>query len=152
MNTRTLSMEREVWRGTYALMILLAVAALFLSACNPELEDTDAGLINQLRSSVGVGELTRAADINLKAQLHADLMAQNGTIFHSADLSDGVSPGWTAIGENVAAAGSIEAAQRALEQSPDHYENLVNPDFKELGVGVTVRNGTVYLVQIFVGR
>ncbi|MEZ5256830.1 MAG: CAP domain-containing protein [Ilumatobacteraceae bacterium] len=79
-------------------------------------------------------------------------MAQNGTIFHSADLSDGVSPGWTAIGENVAAAGSIEAAQRALEQSPDHYENLVNPDFKELGVGVTVRNGTVYLVQIFVGR
>ncbi|MEZ5256829.1 MAG: hypothetical protein R2705_08040 [Ilumatobacteraceae bacterium] len=54
MNTRTLSMEREVWRGTYALMALLAVAALFLSACNPELEDTDAGLINQLRSSVGV--------------------------------------------------------------------------------------------------
>ena len=49
-------------------------------------------------------------------------------------------------------AGSIEQAQAALEASPDHYVNMTNGAYNEMGVGVTIRDGVVYLVQIFVSR
>ena len=63
-----------------------------------------------------------------------------------------MSPGWRVIGENVAVAGSIEQAQSALEQSPGHLANMVNAKFTEVGIGVTVSKGRVYVVQVFVGR
>ena len=62
-------------------------------------------------------------------------MANAGTIFHSPSLVSGVSPGWQLIGENVAMAGSIAQAQAALEASPPHRENLLNPNFTEMGIG-----------------
>ena len=43
-------------------------------------------------------------------------------------------------------------AQRALEASPGHYENMVNPAFNQVGIGITVRNGITYVVQVFVSR
>ena len=138
--------------GVVGLMLLLRVAVLALSACNPEMEDHNFAAVNDLRSSVGVGTLARSAELNLKAQLQADRVADAGRIFHSASLSEGVTGGWAVIGENVAAAGSIDQAMEALTDSPGHYDNMVNPAFTEMGVGVTVRNGTVYLVQVFVGR
>jgi uncharacterized protein YkwD len=49
-------------------------------------------------------------------------------------------------------AGTLEDAQRALERSSPHLRNMLNRSFNEIGVGVTVRNGRVYVVQVFVGR
>jgi len=139
-------------RSTLLAVSVALVAGMFLSACNPELENRDYSMVNSLRSSVGVGELSRSGELNTKAQKQADRMAAKGTIFHSKSLSSGVSAGWSRIGENVAMAGSIEDAQKALENSPPHYENMTNGAFTEMGVGVTVKNGTVYVVQVFVSR
>ena len=138
--------------GTIGAAALALVLTLILSACSPELEDRDFALVNNLRSSVGVGQLARSGELNSKAQRQADKMAAQGTIFHSKSLSSGVSAGWSNIGENVAMAGSIEDAQKALENSPGHYENMTNGAYTQMGVGVTVKNGTVFLVQVFVAR
>ena len=79
-------------------------------------------------------------------------MAKAGNIYHSKNLAAGVTGGWSSIGENVAMAGSVEAAQAALEASPGHYENMVNGAFNQVGIGVVVRNDVVYVVQVFVSR
>lgn len=131
--------------------VALALTML-LSACSPELADRDFAMVNELRASVGVGQLSRSGELNTKAQKQADRMANAGTIFHSKSLSSGVSSGWRNIGENVAMAGSVEDAQQALVNSSGHYANMTNGVYTEMGVGVTVRNGTVYLVQVFVAR
>jgi uncharacterized protein YkwD len=138
-------------RRTAAAVLALTLAGVTLSACGPTPEDTDVAAINALRTSVALPELARSAELDLKAEKQAQRMANAGTIFHSKNLTSGISPGWTFVGENVAMAGSVEAAQAALEASPGHYENMAGA-FTEVGVGVVTRNGTVYMVQVFVQR
>jgi len=138
-------------RGAFALVAVAAVT-LILGACNSADETTNYSAINTLRSSVGVPQLARSGELDAKARKQAERMAKRGSIFHSANLTSGVSPGWTLIGENVASAGTVEAAEAALEVSPPHYENLTNAAFVEVGVGVYAKNGVVYVVQVFVAR
>jgi uncharacterized protein YkwD len=45
-----------------------------------------------------------------------------------------------------------ERAQGALEESPPHLANLLRPDYSEVGIGVTIKDGRYYLVQVFVAR
>jgi len=131
---------------------VLALVALVLTACQPESESSNVTAINQLRASVAAPELSRVGELDAKARAQADRMAKRGSIFHSTNMGAGVSPGWRIIGENVASAGSLEAAQAALEASPPHYQNLTNPAFNQVGTGVTVKNGVYYVVQVFVSR
>jgi uncharacterized protein YkwD len=136
----------------FGLIAIVVVAIFALVACNPQAEDQDFAMINSLRARSGVPALARSAELNAKARAQADRMASRGRIYHSSNLASGVSPGWRVIGENVAVAGSIEQAQSALEQSPGHLANMVNGKFTEVGIGVTVSKGRVYVVQVFVGR
>lgn len=134
------------------LMLLLAMIGLAVTACGPSAESTNLTDLNEVRAAVGLGELVRTPELDAKAKAQADRMAKRSTIFHSSNLASGVPEGWSSIGENVALAGSVEEAQRALEASPGHYANMVNPIFNEVGIGVTVRNGITYVVQVFVSR
>ena len=134
------------------LLAVVAVGTLVLGACNSADESTNYSAINGLRASVGLPALARSGELDAKARKQAEKMAKRGTIFHSSNLAAGVSPGWTLIGENVASAGTVEAAEAALEASAPHYQNLTNPAFTEVGVGVYTRNGRVYVVQVFVAR
>ena len=79
-------------------------------------------------------------------------MADANTIFHSANLVAGVSPGWQLIGENVAVAGSVSQAQAALQASAPHRENLLNWAYTEMGIGAVQKGNRLYLAQVFVQR
>ena len=135
------------------LPIVVAILA-FVAACGPgdQLAADDAALVNQLRASQGLAQLPRVYELDLKAQAQAQQMADAGTIFHSTSLPSGVSPGWRLIGENVAMAGSIHDAQAALEASPPHRDNLLNPYFTEMGIGAVQAGDRVFLAQVFVQR
>ncbi len=134
------------------LMLLLALVGLALTGCNSASESTNLTDLNEVRATVGLTEFSRSPELDAKAKAQADRMARQGTIFHSSNLASGVTEGWTSIGENVALAGSVDDAQRALEASPGHYANMVNPVFNQVGIGVSVRNGVTYVVQVFVSR
>ena len=134
------------------LVVLTALIGLSLAACTGEQESTNLIDLNQVRASAGLSELVRTPELDAKAEAQAGRMAQRSTIFHSSNLASGVSPGWTAIGENVALAGSVQEAQIALEASPPHYANMTNAAYVEVGIGVVERNGITYVVQVFVGR
>ena len=133
---------------------LIGIVALVAAACAPDnsMAGDDAALVNQLRAGAGLGQLPRSYELDLKAQAQAQRMADAGTIFHSASLPSGVSPGWQLIGENVAMAGSIPQAESTLEASPPHRENLLNPYFTEMGIGAAQKGNMVFVAQVFVQR
>jgi uncharacterized protein YkwD len=134
-------------------VLVTALLGLALMACtSSEGAATNQNAINSLRASVGLPELVRVAELDAKAEAQADRMAKRGAIYHSKNLAAGVSGGWSSIAENVAMAGSVEQAQAALEASPGHYENMTNPAYNQVGIGVAVLNDVVYVVQVFVGR
>jgi uncharacterized protein YkwD len=137
---------------SFGVLAVIVAAGALLTACNPQLENQNFAAVNALRARVGARQLVRVGELNTKAQIQADRMANAGKIFHSANLAAGVSRGWRLIGENVAVAGSVQAAEAALEKSAPHYANLTNRSFSQMGVGVTVKSGRVYLVQVFVAR
>ena len=56
-------------------------------------------------------------------------------------------------GENLAINTNVDAAQRALMNSAGHRANILNPNYTEVGIGVSYNSrGAVYVVQEFIGR
>ena len=148
------------WPVLVRLVAALALVIGLASACAPppaeQLSlpsgDPAFALLNQLRIGQGVPPLARSGELDVKAQAQAQRMADAGTIFHSSDLRAGISPGWRMVGENVAMAQSVPEAQDALEHSPPHMRNMLNPAFNQAGVGVVESGGMSFVVQIFVQR
>lgn len=92
------------------------------------------------------------AELDAKAQIQAQRMANEGHISHTDNLAAGVTPGWRLISENVAMSGSVQQAQVDLEGSPQHRANMVNPAFNQGGIAVVSANGAVWVVQELVQR
>ena len=106
--------------------------------------------INGLRTSLGVAPL--AVDDNLMAlsQAHSAEMAARGELYHTPDLVAGVTGSWQELGENVGVGGYTSVIWDAFVKSPHHYENLVNPAFTHVGIGVTVTaNGSQWVTHRF---
>ena len=123
----------------FGLLAIVVVAALALGACNPQAEDQDFALINSLRANIGVAQLSRSAELNTKAHGQADRMANRGRIYHSSNLASGVSAGWRSSARTSPSPAASNRPQSALEQSPGHLANMVNGQFTEVGIGVTVQ-------------
>ncbi len=80
-------------------------------------------------------------------------MAAQGRIYHSSSLSSGISGGWSSLGENVGMGGSVSHIESMFEASSAHRDNLLNPSFTQIGVGVASgSDGTLYVTEVFVGR
>jgi uncharacterized protein YkwD len=110
------------------------------------------GMVNGFRNDNGASGLQPAYDATVKAQSLAQAMADQHRIFHSASLSAGIDPGWSAIAENVAAAPSLAEAQQSLQDSPGHRANLLGP-YNQVGVGVAYADdGFTYVAEEFVAR
>jgi uncharacterized protein YkwD len=141
-------------RPARRLLLLIVGVLLVLTACMPAnpMATDDAVRVNQLRAANRLRQLPRSLELDQKCQGHAQSMANAGQIFHSPSLVAGVSPGWQMIGENVAMAGSIAQAETALEASPPHRENLLNPYFTEMGIGAVQSGRYVFVCQVFVQR
>lgn len=106
-------------------------------------------LINGLRADEGLETLAVHDELVGKARDWSRTMAEAGEIWHS-DLPDGITVNWHRLGENVGTGGSVEALHQAFVDSPSHYENLVDPGFRHVGVGVTVdADGTIFVSEVF---
>ena len=94
------------------------------------------GRINSLRASVGVSSLQADGELTAAAQACAQRMASTNTLSHSPDITSGISQHWLKVGENVGVGPDNSTIFAAFVASPHHYENLVDPDFNRVGVGV----------------
>jgi hypothetical protein len=113
-------------------------------------------MVDLARRSEGLPPLTRDADLERVAHAHAERMMRAAQLGH--DVGDGdpnervqaaAIPAHE-VGENVAHAGDVVLAHRALWSSPSHRDNLLQRRFDRLGVGISNdADGTVWVTEIF---
>lgn len=103
---------------------------------------------NSLRVSLGLGALKTNSELLTKARSWSQTQADSGTIFHST-LTNGVTQNWYRLGENVGMGPTSPAIHDALVRSPRHYENLVDPGFTDVGIGVIRQGDIIYVTQVF---
>ena len=105
-------------------------------------------LINQLRASVGAGSLSVDSRLTTIARNWSANMVTTG-LHHNPDLASQAPAGWTMLGENVGYGPSVSQLQTAFTNSAHHYENMVQPQFTTIGVGVVESNGTLWVTEDF---
>jgi uncharacterized YkwD family protein len=100
-------------------------------------------LVNQERRRAGLSPLRIHSRLNAAAQAHSNDMARNNFMSHTG--SDGSSPfdrmkrygyNYRWAGENVAAGqSSPQDVMRSWMNSPGHRKNILNGNFRDIGVG-----------------
>ena len=82
------------------------------------------------------------------AREQARRMAARGTLFHNPDLTSDV-PNWQFVGENVGFGPDSVTLHRAFMDSAPHRANILDKDFTRIGVGAVVRDGRVWVAEVF---
>lgn len=127
-------------------MILACLLTLGVSTSHSSPADAGTGddealfisLVNELRTGKGLQPLTPHPDLHAGAVTWTAVLANNGELSHAPDLAAGVTANWAKLGENVGVASTGQTQQLfdAFVASPSHYANLVDPDFRYIGVAV----------------
>jgi len=108
-------------------------------------------LVNRKRENHGLRRLGRSGRLKEAAQGHTNYMESHGCFAHECfgepsvlsrlkkvNYIVGGLRAWL-IGENIAYGGSHlgspKAIVRAWMHSPEHRDNILNPDFREIGIG-----------------
>lgn len=147
-------------------LLVLSVLSLALSAFAHAADDVDAAaeqqilhLVNQARTQQGLQPLQMEPGLVTAARLHSRRMAQANALSHrfsrEPDLMARLAPGglhFDLTGENVAVNNSALGAHEGLMRSPPHRENILNPRFNAIGIGVLRANGVLWVTQDFVER
>jgi uncharacterized protein YkwD len=102
-------------------------------------------LTNTERAKAGLGPLTLNSQLTQAAQRYSEVLASDACFAHTCgpvpdmiqrDAQAGYA-GWSAVGENIAAGyPSPEDVVAGWMASPGHRANILNPDYRELGVGL----------------
>ncbi|MFE0172182.1 sigma-70 family RNA polymerase sigma factor [Streptomyces sp. NPDC059002] len=114
-------------------------------------------LVNTERSKAGCGPVRSNAELASAAQKHSADMAARDYFDHTSP--DGTDPGdritaagyrWSTYGENIARGQQTPASvMDSWMNSPGHRANILNCDFKELGVGIHNGSGGPWWTQAF---
>jgi uncharacterized protein YkwD len=113
-------------------------------------------LVNEERAGAGCGPVAASSDLARLAEAFSEDMALRGFFDHTNP--DGEDPWDRAAtlgiiglgGENIARGqASAEAVMEAWMNSPGHKANILNCDFKTLGVGVHMGDGGPWWTQDF---
>jgi uncharacterized protein YkwD len=108
-------------------------------------------LTNAARAGAGIGALQWRADVASMAVSHSVEMAQQGTIWHGSFVSQANLKALNAssIGENVGMGGDVQSIQDAFLNSPHHLENILDSAYNQVGIGVIVSGGVIYVTVDF---
>ena len=140
-------------RAALALAAVVVVAAALVphaaAADGLAAESEFLWRINNLRGRVGAQQLVLDDGLTGIARAWAQSMAARSVLEHNPNLRSLV-PGWQRIGENVGDGFGVAELEQAFEQSPHHYENLVNPAFAVVGIGVVEVQGVMWVAEDFV--
>lgn len=117
--------------------------------------------VNQYRSEVGASPLTLDNDISVLATIRAIEMAYSGVFSHQRpdgrdcwSVGTDLSYSKMLLAENIAYGtggynGTPEKVSLNWKNSQGHYNNMINSNYKKIGVGKYTLNGTTYWVQLF---
>jgi hypothetical protein len=94
--------------------------------------------INALRASHGLGSLSVNSSLVSMADNWSVHLAGAGSLSHNPNLAGQAPTGWRLLGENVGVGPDVATLQSAFTNSPEHYANMVDPRFSQIGVAVYV--------------
>jgi uncharacterized YkwD family protein len=117
-------------------------------------------LINNERTSRGLKPLQMDNDLVKIARLKSKDMIDNNYFDHNSPtygspfkMMQDFGIQFRYAGENLAGNQSVDAAHKALMNSPGHRENILKPEYNYIGIGIV--DGGLYgkmFTQMFVGR
>ena len=113
-------------------------------------------LINFERQKLNLQEVVLDESLSILAQKHSNDMSLknyfahinlNGETPDDRRLKEGIP---TSVGENLAKNTSLYNAHQGLVRSPAHYENILNPEWTRVGIGLTTSSdGYLIVVEEF---
>jgi uncharacterized protein YkwD len=120
-----------------------------------EMERDLLAAINRERATRNLPPLRLSDDIARVARFHSTEMAEGGILSHLSAAGKTfterlveASIAFAANGENVARSETFVAdlIHRSFMESPGHRENILNPEFDEVGIGIVRGAGKAYFV------
>lgn len=142
--TRTLLLAMLVALG----MALLPAVGAHASPATIDLERDFHALVNIERAEHGLGALTVRGDIVQVARRHSHTMADEWRLHHNPNFSKEIT-GWQRVAENVGYGPTVERIHEALMNSEGHRRNILDDQVTEVGIGVVIRDGRVWVTQNF---
>ncbi len=152
------SSDRRRGRARVAVLTVLALACSLLpsvvaapaaeAAIDSVREADFIALVNIERAKNDLPALTPVSDIREVARTHSVTMAQESRLHHNPTFSQEIT-NWQVVGENVGRGPSVESLHRALMNSEGHRANILHERYTQIGVGVEVRDGQVWVTQNF---
>ncbi len=116
-------------------------------------------LINGSRQQQGLAPLTVDPRLTQAARIHSQLMASRGALSHRFPDEPPIPNRFAAEnfpsdrqGENVALDQDADSAHRGLMHSAPHRENILDPEYNVVGVGVVRSGHDIYVTEDFARR
>lgn len=117
-------------------------------------------LMNSSRAQAGVGPLTLDAGVSVTARTHSAAESRVGYVYHdgpdgTAQSRDAAACGTGWYGENTGKvwSGNVDALHSEFMAEPlipiNHHTNIVDPNFKRVGIGAVQGSDGLYLTVVF---
>ena len=136
-------------------------ASGYQSASTSQKEQQMVNFINEARRSAGLSTLQLNNQLTTAARAKSKDMVINNYFDHHSPTYGSITGllsnfgiSYRLAGENLAlnSSGSVYEAHNMLMNSAGHRSNILNPQFKIVGVGINVRSdGIHYYTQLYVG-
>jgi len=104
--------------------------------------------VNASRANAGRPSLSLRSDLSAVAYRWSQKMAARNTLQHNPSLTSQVS-GWRWVGENVGYGPDWRKVQVAFMNSPAHRANILDRDYRQIGIGIVVSGDRVWITQVF---
>jgi uncharacterized YkwD family protein len=116
-------------------------------------------LTNAVRTKIGLQPLKMNDALNKLALVKSQDMVKSNYFSHkspnfgsSFDMMRSHEIGYIIAGENLAIGESADHVHSAWMDSKTHRENILNPSFKEIGIGICAKGSKSYAyTQFFIG-
>ena len=117
-----------------------------------------AGLVNELRTSLGLDPLVYDPGVAAAARRWSQIMGARQDFNHNPQAGADYPPGYQFQGENIATVrlyGTLTPSDVIglsfgdFSGSPYHYAAMVNPDATHIGIGAVLKAGWVWITQNF---
>jgi uncharacterized protein YkwD len=142
-------------RRTGLIATLVLAMVLTLVPQTAEVAHADAGMesafvaaVNRERAASGLSALSVAGDLTSAARSHSQVMGNGTNLHHNPNLGSAVS-GWKKVGENVGRGPSVDSIHAAFMASAGHKKNILDPEWTQIGMGVVVVDGRIWVTQVF---
>jgi uncharacterized protein YkwD len=133
-------------------ILMVSTAAAATPAASAGVRGRMLQRLNSVRRAHGEHPLRLCKKVSRDARRHSRVMADRGYLFHTKNvprLLDGRP--WSAWGENVARARSVGSSVRAWMRSPEHRVNILNAQFRRVGVGIFSKGKSLWSTTDFWG-